>query len=60
MTKGKRNAYSKKDKAAAVEMYLSSPNTESLGSIARALGISQSGLHNWVQEHRAAHPEDTR
>ena len=60
MQKGKRKEYTPKDRAAAVEMYLSAPKTESLGKVAHALSISQSSLHNWVQDHRRNHPEDTR
>lgn len=60
MNKGKRNRYSPEDQAAAVEMYLASPKSETLRSVAHALTISQSSLHNWVQEYRAAHPEDER
>ena len=60
MDKGKRNRYSQQDQAAAVEMYLSSPKSETLGTVAHALGISASSLHNWVQDHRRDHPEDQR
>ena len=60
MNQGKRNRYSEADHAAAVDMYLASPKSETLRSVAHALSISQSSLHNWVQDYRAAHPEDGR
>ena len=60
MRQRKRRAYPDAEKAAAVEMYLNSPPSETLRSMAHALGMSQSSLHNWVQDHRRDHPEDQR
>ena len=55
----KRKAkYTEDERAAAVEMYLSGP--ESIPAVAKALGVSPSSLNYWLQIHRAAHPEDTR
>ena len=60
MANRKRRAYPDNERAAAVEMYLASPPSETLRSTAHALGMSQSSLHNWVQDYRRDHPEDER
>ena len=58
MVKRRGATYSDADRKAAVEMYLSGP--ESLTAVAHAVGISRGTLHQWVMIHRASHPEDER
>ena len=59
MPKGKkRKAYSNQEKAAAVEMYLSGPN--SMREVANVLNLNVGSINTWVTLHRAAHPEDER
>ena len=58
MVKSKRRKYTEKTRTDAVEMYLSGP--EGMREVAHALEIAVSSLNNWVQLHRAAHPEDER
>ena len=57
-TTKRRKKYTDKDKAAAVEMYLSGPN--SMRAVADALGMNVNSLNIWIQIYRANHPEDAR
>ena len=54
----RRKKYTNKDKAAAVEMYLSGPS--SMRAVANALGMNVNSLNIWVQIYRAKYPEDER
>ena len=54
----RRKTYTDNDKAAAVEMYLSGPN--SMRAVADALGMNVNTLNQWTQRYRANHPEDER
>ena len=54
----KQKRYTDEDKATAVEMYLSGPN--SMRAVGDALGMNFNSLNSWVQRYRASHPEDER
>ena len=54
----RRKTYTRDDKGAAVEMYLSGPN--SMRAVADALGMNVNSLNIWIQIYRANHPEDER
>ena len=58
MVKALSRKYSDRTKEDAVEMYLAGP--EGMREVAKALEVSLSSLNNWVQRHRAMHPEDER
>ena len=58
MVKALSRKYSDRTKEDAVEMYLAGP--EGMREVAKALEVSLSSLNNWVQRHRAMHPEDQR
>ena len=54
----RRKTYTDKEKVAAVEMYLSGPN--SMRDVADALGMNVNTLNQWTQRYRVSHPEDER
>ena len=58
MVKRIGGSYREADKQAAIEMYLSGPET--MANVARVLGMSKSSLNQWLQVYRAQHPEDRR